>query len=327
MNLQRMLDKCRRGQWSIDDLDWDVEPRPMTRLEEERIVQYFTDMAGIERFAKALFVEQHRRVEDPVLAEIFTTFITDEERHAQVAERLAEFYNRHRYRDYQLHPDLVAFRPVFLDAIRYLTAEFANLYITTGEVLLDVALLRGLSEYVDDEMCRRAMHLINRDESRHIAVDYYMAGFYASAAHQAKVRGAPRQPLAHHARALVAIARVVRQASPFIQSIFVEPLRMVDPSDRHMRDAFKRIQLLGRKPELAARPFARFLRVVQLGYNTPVIGRLFGSVFTRLAGVPGIALHITYDRDEERRAQVMSYDEHVRATYAVKRPPGTAPHA
>ena len=30
MNLQRMLDKCRRGQWSPEDLDWDVEPRAMT---------------------------------------------------------------------------------------------------------------------------------------------------------------------------------------------------------------------------------------------------------------------------------------------------------
>lgn len=315
-----MLDKCRAGQWSLDDLDWSIAPRPLSRLEEERIVQYFINMAGIERFAKALFVEQRRRVEDPVLKEIFTTFIGDEERHAQAAERLAGFYNRHRYRDYQLHPDLVAFRPAFLDAIRYITAEFANLYITTGEVLLDVALLRGLSEYVDDEMCRRVMHLINRDESRHIAIDFYMAGYYASPEQLARARAAPDKKLDQRVRALAAFARVLYRAKPFVRSIFVEPLRMVDPSDRHMRAAFKRVQLLGRKPELAARPFARFLRLVQLGYNAPVLGEVFGAVFTRLAGVPGVGLRIGYSPDEERRAAAMSYEEHVRATLAVKRP-------
>lgn len=318
-----MLKKCRRDQWSIDDLDWDVQPRPLTAVEEERIVQYFTDMAGIERLAKALFVEQRKRVADPLLVEIFSTFIADEERHAQVAEKLADFYNRHHYREYRLHPDLVAFRPVFIEAISHLTAEFANLYILTGEVLLDVALLRGLSDYVDDEMCQRAMHLINRDESRHIAIDFHMAGYYASPEQQAKVRAMPRRPLAEHARALMAIARVVNRATPFIQNIFVRPLRMVDPSDRHMRAAFKRVQLLGRKPELAARPFARFLRIMQLGYNAPVIGGLFGAIFTRLAGVPDIALQVNYDRDEERRARAMSYEEHVRATFAVKRPAGS----
>lgn len=320
MNLQRMLDKCRRDQWSIEDLDWNATPRPMTRLEEERVVQYFTDMSGIERFAKALFVEQEKRAESDVLRAIFATFIEDEERHAQVAERLAAFYDVHHYRDYQLHPDLVEFRPAFIEAISYVSAEFANLYITTGEVLLDVALLRGLAEYVNDDMCQRAMYLINRDESRHIAVDFYMAGYYASPAYQARLRMAPRLPLAHHARAFASFVRVLRLATPFIQHIFIEPLRMVDPTDRHMRAAFKRVQLLGRKPELAARPFARFLRVLQLGYNAPVIGRLFGTVFTRLGGVPDVALKIHYDRTEGRQARTMSYDEHVRATFAVKRP-------
>ena len=312
-----MLEKCRRGQWSVDDLDWDVPPRPMSRYEEERIVQYFTDMSGIERLAKALFMEQQRRVEDPVLAEIFATFVADEERHAVAAERLARHYDVHRYRVYQTNPALVAFRPVFIDAIKLLTAEFANLYITTGELLLDMALLRGLSDYVDDEMCRRVMRLVNRDEARHIAVDYHMFGYYAAPEYQARMRAEMRRPLRHHARAVVSFAQVLYYAAPFVQNIFTEPLRMVDPSNRHMRAAFKRIQLLGRKPELAARPFARFLRLVQLGYNAPVLGRVFGSIFTRIAGVPGDALEIHYDRREEQQARRMSYDEHVRATFAA----------
>jgi hypothetical protein len=99
LDLNRMLAKCLQGQWRIRDLDWSVEPRPMSREDETAVVQYFTDMAGIERMAGALFAEQRRRVDDPVLKEIFTTFVVDEERHAQVAERLANFYDVHHYRD------------------------------------------------------------------------------------------------------------------------------------------------------------------------------------------------------------------------------------
>ena len=56
----------------------------------------------------------------------------------------------------------------------------ANAYITAGELILDVALLRSLDDYVADEMSHRAMYLINRDESRHIAIDYRMVEYYAS---------------------------------------------------------------------------------------------------------------------------------------------------
>jgi hypothetical protein len=318
MDLERMLDKCRRGQWSVDQLDWSVPPRPMAPGEEMIIVQYFTDMAGIERLAKSLFEEQLRRAESQVLAEIFTTFIVDEERHAQAAERLAAHYDVHRYKRYQLHPTLLKFRPVFVDAIRHISAEFANVYITSGELLLDVALLRGLSDYVDDHTCRQAMRLINRDESRHIAMDYYMVGYYASAEYQERARAHPPRSALEWARASAAFARVLYHAAPFVREIFIQPLAMVDPSNRHMREAFKRIQLLGRKPEVGRRPFARFLRALQLGYDTPVVGAVFGKVLTRIAGVPGDALTRHYDAEEAGRAARMSYDDLAREALALK---------
>ena len=110
-----MLQKCRRDQWHIDDLDWSTPAQPMSAAKEEAVVQFFTDMAGIERLAGALFAEQRRRMSDPVLHEIFTTFIRDEERHAQVAQRLADYYNRNQFRDYKQNPNLARFRPHFVD--------------------------------------------------------------------------------------------------------------------------------------------------------------------------------------------------------------------
>lgn len=317
MNLDRMLDKCREGQWKPDDLDWSVAPRALSRDDELAIVQYFTDMAGIERLAKALFEEQRRRADSPVLEKIFSTFVADEERHAVVAERLARHYDVHRYRDYQLNPDLVKFRPHFLDAIRYVPNEIATIYITTGELLLDVALLRSIDDYVDDDMSRQAMHLINRDESRHIAMDYYMVEYYSSPQYIASLEAQRVSPLAL-ARGTWAMLHVLYHARPFVRGVFMEPMAVVDPQGARLNEAFKRIQLLGRKPDVARRPFARFMRAVQAAYNTRPGKLLFANVLSRVAGVPEQVLENLYTEDEERWAIEASFEALAEDALAAK---------
>src|SRR5215213_9417519 len=174
MDLSRMLDKCVRDQWSIDDLDWSLAPPQLPRDKEEAVVQYFLDMAGIERLAGALFEVQRDKTTDPTLHKIFSTFVADEKRHAAVAQKLSEHYNVHHYKTYSESPSLTSFRPHFLALVQNASPEIANAYITAGELILDVALLRSLDDYVADEMSHRAMALVNRDESRHIAVDFHM---------------------------------------------------------------------------------------------------------------------------------------------------------
>ena len=195
-----MLEKCRRDQWSIDDLDWSIPPPRMTRDKEEAICQAFVDMAGIERLAGALFEVQHKKTAEPTLRKIFATFVADERRHAAVAARLAKHYDVHRCRAYRESPALTAFRPHFLAVVRQASPEIANAYITSGELILDVALLRSLDGYVADEMSHRAMHLINRDESRHIAVDFHMTELYCSDAYLATIRARPRPSVLELAR-------------------------------------------------------------------------------------------------------------------------------
>ena len=96
-----MLDKCVRDQWSIDDLDWSLPPPHLPRDKEEAVVQAFTDMAGIELLAGALFKVQRDKTKDPTLKKIFSTFVADEKRHSAVASRLADHYNVHEYREYR----------------------------------------------------------------------------------------------------------------------------------------------------------------------------------------------------------------------------------
>ncbi|AKT36964.1 uncharacterized protein CMC5_010850 [Chondromyces crocatus] len=303
-----MLEQCRRDQWSVSDLDWSGSPRSMSREDEEQIVQLFTDMAGIERLASAMFREQERRVEDPRLKAIFATFIRDEIRHAQTAQMLADFYDVHHFRHYQESESLRAFSSVFVEAIHHLSDDVANAYIVTGELLLDIALLRSIDDHVGDAMSGAAMRLINRDESRHIAIDYYMSAYYASDEYEEKQKLKPKLGLKERAQAASTFSRMLYRAQPFIRDVFLRPMEKLDPRGKRLRAAFKRSQLLGMKEKSARRPFTRFTRSLQAGFENPVLRPVLGDVFVRLSGVGPDFLARLYTDEELTRARGMSYE-------------------
>lgn len=313
-----MLDKCIRDQWSIDDLDWSVAPPNLPRDKEEAVVQYFTDMAGIELLAGALFEVQREKTDDPTLAKIFSTFVADEKRHSAVAKRLAAHYDVHAYRIYTESAALTSFRPHFFQVVKNATVELANAYVTAGELILDVALLRSLDDYVDDDMSHAAMRLINRDESRHIAIDFHMTEAYSSDEHIELMRTrawpAPREL----ARNIRAIATMMWHAKPFLQSVFIKPMDKTDPSGMRIQEAFKRVQLLMRKQTVARMPFARFIHTMQTLYNTPVVGQVFGRFLLRAVGAEDRAAKFLYTQEELARTQRMSFDELAEDALAVK---------
>jgi hypothetical protein len=315
MDLARMLDKCVRDQWTIDDLDWSITPPRMSRKKEEAVVQCFTDMAGIELFAGALFEVQRRKTDDPVLQKIFSTFVADEKRHSAVAARLAKHYDVHRYRAYRESASLTKFRPHFISLVENTSPEIANAYITAGELILDVALLRSLDDYVDDEMSAQAMHLINRDESRHIAVDFHMTEKYSSPEHLAafRTRGIPVREIA---RGVTGLAVMMWHAKPFLQEVFLAPMDVTDPSGRRVQEAFKRIQLLMRKTSNT--PFSKFMFTVMRLYNTPVLGKLLGRGLLRVLGAEDRAARFLYTPEDLERAQRMSWDELAEDALAAK---------
>jgi hypothetical protein len=308
MDIDRMLEKCMRDQWKPDDVDFSAPPRAMTRDEEEAVVQYFHNMAAIERFAKALFQEQERRVEDPRLRKIYTTFVEDEERHAVVAERLAAHYDVHHYRAYAVSPAIERFKPHFLNAIRYLSDEVANAYITGGELMLDVALLRSIDDYVADTTSHQAMELINRDESRHIAVDYHMVEYYTSDAYwHSKAEQGSHSPW-HHLLAAWSFVNLIRTGGPFFMDMFFTPMRRVDPKGKRMYEAFKRMQLLQNMPGVERSPLARFVLFLRDTYNHPLWGRFFGGLAQKVSGLPPELLKTLYSVDEGKDARRRGFD-------------------
>lgn len=313
-----MLEKCVRDQWSIDDLDWSLPPPKLPRDKEEAVVQYFTDMAGIELLAGALFEVQRDKTPDPTLKKIFATFIADEKRHSAVAARLAKHYDVHHYRDYRESPSLTKFRPHFLELARNASPEIANAYITSGELILDVALLRSLDDYVADEMSHRAMELINRDESRHIAVDFHMTEYYCSDEYGEELRRRPRMSARELAAALRALATMMWHARPFLREVFLAPMDRTDPSGRRIKEAFKRIQLVMRKPTVARQPFSKFMIGAQNLYNHPVAGKLFGPLLLRALGAEDRAARVLFTREELERTQRMSFEELAEEAVAAK---------
>jgi hypothetical protein len=313
-----MLERCRRDQWSPDEIDWSPPPRPLSAEQEVAFVQHFTDMAGIERLAGALFDEQRARATEPVLRDIFASFVEDELRHSEVAARLARRFDVHRYRAYAPNPALVRFTPNFTDAVRYLSAEVANVYITTGELILDVALLRSLDDAVADPVCAAAMQLINRDESRHIAVDFHMMEYYGSPAYQADLAREPPQPLAERLRAWRALGNVFRHAAPFFRDVFFRTMDRVDPSGRRLVEAFKRLQLVSAKPQVAERPFTRFLSTMQATFEHPLLGPIFGRVVLRVLGLEARVLRTLTTEAERARARQQSFDALAEEALAAK---------
>jgi hypothetical protein len=309
MDLDRMLAMCVRDQWKVEDLDWSVPRRELPPDVEKRVVQYFTDMAGIELLAAELFKVQRDRAADPTLRAIFETFVTDEIRHSRVAARLARHYDSGRHGRYELNVHLVRFRRHFVDALRHLTADIANAYITTGELLLDVALLRSLDDFVDDEMSHQAMRLINRDESRHIAVDYYMVEYYASDQFTEWLRAQPKKSPAEVIRGWWSVARFISHAAPFFKAVFFEPMELVDPEGRRLIEAFKRVQLLGEKEEVGRRPFSRFMYALRDTFEHPIAGKIFARPITRIMGVDPKYIRTLYAPEEAARARRMSFEE------------------
>jgi hypothetical protein len=318
MNLERMLQKCRQDQWRVGDLDWSVPARAMSADDEATIVQLFTDMAGIERLAGALFVEQTRRVKDPVLEAIFETFVIDEVRHSHAAQMLADHYDVHHLRSYRENESLHRFFPHFIDAVRYLSDDVANVYITMGELILDVALLRSINDYVRDDLSSEVMALINRDESRHIAVDYHMMEYYASQAYHDDLRSRPKKPWTHEARALWAFSNVLYHSKAFNQDVFFRPMDVVDPSGRRITEAFKRFQLLRAKPGVDTLPFARFMQSMQDAYNDPLWGPLVGGLASRALGLEPRFMKLMNSDEEMLAAARKSYDQLAEEVLAVK---------
>ena len=210
-------------------------------------------------------------------------------RHSHVAQMLADHYDVRRLRTYRTSPSLERFFPHFVDAIRHLADDVANAYITSGELILDVALLRSIDDFVADPLSAQAMELINRDESRHIAIDYHMVGYYASDEYK-RARTKTKVSLREQAVAARTFAAMTLWGRPFFRDVFFGPMDRIDPTGERLREAFKRMQLLGTRPGPRGAA-AHEVLVVDDGALQPAVDGPHRKGSGRARGRRGAALH------------------------------------
>ena len=77
------------------------------------------------------------------------------------------------------------------------------------EVVEEPVAQESINDYVHDAMSERAMDLINRDESRHIAIDFHMIGYYSSQDYADKLAAEAKKPLLIRLSALWSFAHVL----------------------------------------------------------------------------------------------------------------------
>jgi rubrerythrin len=265
--VQRLLEKARRDTWSIREVSLDGPVRPMSRADEEAVVQYLTDFIFIERMAGAFFEALRHKVDDPLVVELLGHFVEDETRHAQAMQLLADRFDVHHHRIYAANPHLVALTQRMAEWIRLAPPDAASAAVTVGEIVLDIAYLKPVDDFVDDPVARAVFRRIHRDESRHIALDYLLLDAYG-----AEDVDLPKPTLGQTIALSLAFTCALRAGVPFMREVFFGQSSHVDPDGRRLRDAVRRIQLLSQRGHLSSRGFGRIYGAVQRAFDSPIAG-------------------------------------------------------
>ncbi len=278
MDLQRMAEKCRKGQWRIEDFDFSGKPIPMSKFDEMEAVQSFTNLIYIERIAALTFLELSKKVTDPALREIFESFYVDEVRHADAMFRLANYFNVHNYRIYSPDPQLSVFCQTITKTIQKINPAFASAMVTLGELVLDVALLRAVNDYIEDPLSRAVIEKVNQDESRHIAMDFYLTEEYG--------KGESEPPKASDLIQMLTNLNLLESmgwAVLALGNLFGRVVAIMDPTAERFLEAQRRFELLGdRNPTVAnnrsylmIRRLSIFIREVQPRFSA--LSRALGA--------------------------------------------------
>ncbi len=247
MDLQRMLDRCNRGQWKVDDFDFTGKPVELSRFDEMEICQAFTNLIYVERIAGLTFLELSKKVEDPTLKAIYESFYTDEVRHSVAVAKLADYFNVHNYRIYTPDERLTMLVRYITRTIQEINPAFASAMVTLGELVLDVALLRAVNDYVEDPLSRGVIEKINQDESRHIAMDFYLMEEFGKQESEPPSVGDLARLMSN-----LNLFGSLTWAVLFFGDFFARVVAIMDPEADRFLEAQRRFAMLGeRNPNIA----------------------------------------------------------------------------
>lgn len=177
IDLDHILEATRKGQWDVHDFDWSrplegAENLSKQELRDAALMIVFT--AGLERQAARIFALCADYVDDPRAKAIYRLFERDETRHADAEMLMARRYGV-GWKDLPL-PVRIMFRYLrgnFENPTRDLY-EFTSSQIILFEIGLDAILIPALKTMMNDPLQAEVFRRIDIDESRHLAMDYWL---------------------------------------------------------------------------------------------------------------------------------------------------------
>lgn len=182
IELESLLEVAKRNQWSVHDFDWQspvVDGIARSRKQRKLLARMLLMTAGFERLGVDAFMIHAKHTDNKTAKTIFQLIALDEQRHADAEVELAKRLGW-RWHDLPL-PVRAMFKQFSRDIRRAgrtpaskLLHEFGTSGIPIAELALDTLLLPALKKMSNDPLLIEAFKLIDRDEARHIAMDYWL---------------------------------------------------------------------------------------------------------------------------------------------------------
>lgn len=179
-NVRNILEISRKSKWSVDDFNWD-EPLSddLDDKTKKKLGTAFLYISGIERLGAAAFRIHAKNVDSKDAAKVFEIFAEDEVRHADaelaMAKRLGLQWKdlpwsaRRMFKLLQKDIESLPNKEIgrWLHNVNCSSIMFF-------EFGLDAIVLPVLKEMTNDKLQKRVWEKIDKDESRHLAMDYWL---------------------------------------------------------------------------------------------------------------------------------------------------------
>ncbi len=181
INIDHLLDLSKKGQWSVKDFDWGTPIRNADGLgpRERRVMGLvFLFTAGVEKLGAEAFRINAKNTRDPDVRELFEIIASDEDRHSAAETLLAE----------RLGVKWEDLSPLIRQAFKMLSRDLRQMKVRPSrifheivgtqiilfELALDALWSPTIKELMRDPFQDEIIRLIDRDESRHLAMDYWL---------------------------------------------------------------------------------------------------------------------------------------------------------
>ncbi|GGO94317.1 hypothetical protein GCM10011584_35070 [Nocardioides phosphati] len=173
-DFEAMLQTIKDKQWSLADIDWDA-PGAETMSEETRarMKPFMADLVWIEHIGARGFSALAKKAPTPTIRDIYQHFHAEEQKHANAELALMRRWG-------MLEDDRIPEPNIQVKlAIKVLDSYGDSLPLSAMAALipllecaLDGALVKFLTDEVEDPLCHEVFRHINSDEARHITVDF-----------------------------------------------------------------------------------------------------------------------------------------------------------